>query len=209
MTDSILPDYLKNIAYEVVQKKDKISFKTKCSCGCCEFDFFKKKITAEERARKKWEEELWKTYNGDFYHDKDGNFWMCSKSFLGIGKKKLKLTKQQYDDLMTETRDIVKIRCVNCAKEYILFDSREYGYDGVVDFLKNPQGADRSKAEYKNVTGPAECAIEIRNTFPYSEFEEEFGREGNYAMYTNAYSDIKIMAITAEKKKTIFSAETQ
>ena len=55
----------------------------------------------------------------------------------------------------------------------------------------------------------AECAIEIRNTFPYSEFEEEFGREGNYAMYTNAYSDIKIMAITAEKKKTIFSAETQ
>ena len=51
MTDSILPDYLKNIAYEVVQKKDKISFKTKCSCGCCEFDFFKKKITAEERAR--------------------------------------------------------------------------------------------------------------------------------------------------------------
>ena len=84
MTDSILPDYLKNIAYEVVQKKDKISFKTKCSCGCCEFDFFKKKITAEERARKKWEEELWKTYNGDFYHDKDGNFWVCSKSFLGI-----------------------------------------------------------------------------------------------------------------------------
>ena len=39
MTDSILPDYLKNIAYEVVQKKEKVSLKTRCSCGCCGFDF--------------------------------------------------------------------------------------------------------------------------------------------------------------------------
>ena len=69
--------------------------------------------------------------------------------------------------------------------------------------------ADRSKIDYKNVIGSAECAIEIRNTCSYSEFEEEFGKDGNYAMYTNAYSDIKIVAITAGKKKTIFSAETQ
>ena len=207
--NSILPEYLKNVAYDVKQKAEKVSFNVKCSCGCCEFDFFKKKVTTEERKRKKWADELCKIYNGDFYHDKDGNFWMCSKSFLGIGKKKIKLTKQQYNDFMAETRDIVKVRCVNCGKEYILFDSSEYGYDGVVDFLENPLVADRSKIDYKNVISSAECAIEIRNTCPYSEFEEGFGKDGNYAMYTNAYSDIKIMAITAEKKKTIFSAETQ
>ena len=57
--------------------------------------------------------------------------------------------------------------------------------------------------------GPAECAVEIRNTCPYSEFEEEFGKDGNYATYTNAYSGIKITAVVSGKKKTIFSAETQ
>lgn len=134
---------------------------------------------------------------------------MCSKSFLGIGKKKIKLTTQQYNDFMAETRDIVMVRCVNCKKEYIVFDSSEYGYDGVVDFLKNPLCADRSKIEYKNVIDSAECAIEIRNTCPYSEFEEEFGESGSYEMYTNAFSDITIIAFTSKEKKTIFSAETQ
>lgn len=209
MCDSILPFYLKNIAYDITQKREKISFKTECTCGCRLFDFYKKKVTTEERKRKKWADELCRVYNGDFYHDKDGNFWMCSKSFLGTGKKKIKLTTQQYNDFMAETRDIVMVRCVNCRKEYIIFDSSKYGYDGVVDFLKNPLCADRSKIEYKNVIDSAECAIEIRNTCPYSEFEEEFGESGSYEMYTNAFSDIKIIAITSKLKKTVFSAETQ
>ena len=209
MCDSILPFYLKKIAYDITQKREKISFKTECTCGCRLFDFYKKKVTTEERKRKKWADELCRVYNGDFYHDKDGNFWMCSKSFLGIGKKKIKLTTQQYNDFMAETRDIVMVRCVNCRKEYIIFDSSKYGYDGVVNFLKNPLCADRSKIEYKNVIDSAECAIEIRNTCPYSEFEEEFGESGSYEMYTNAFSDIKIIAITSKLKKTVFSAETQ
>ena len=75
--NSILPEYLKNVAYDVKQKAEKVSFNVKCSCGCCKFDFFKKKVTTEERKRKKWADELCKIYNGDFYHDKDGNFWMC------------------------------------------------------------------------------------------------------------------------------------
>lgn len=51
--NSILPEYLKNVAYDVKQKAEKVSFNVKCSCGCCEFDFFKKKVTTEERKRKK------------------------------------------------------------------------------------------------------------------------------------------------------------
>lgn len=50
--NSILPEYLKNVAYDVKQKAEKVSFNVKCSCGCCEFDFFKKKVTTEERKRK-------------------------------------------------------------------------------------------------------------------------------------------------------------
>ena len=53
MCDSILPFYLKNIAYDITQKREKISFKTECTCGCRLFDFYKKKVTTEERKRKK------------------------------------------------------------------------------------------------------------------------------------------------------------
>lgn len=207
--DSIVPNYLKNIAYEVIQKKEKVSFKTECTCGCRLFDFYKKKKSNEDKLKETTLKTLDKKYNGKFYSDSDGNLWLCSKSFLGINRKKIKITKQELKSLYSYMRAIIKICCVNCGKEYIIFDSSEYGYDGVVDFLENPLVADRSKIDYKNVISSAECAIEIRNTCPYSEFEEEFGKDGNYAMYTNAYSDIKIMAITAEKKKTIFSAETQ
>lgn len=52
MCDSILPFYLKNIAYDITQKREKISFKTECTCGCRLFDFYKKKVTTEERKRK-------------------------------------------------------------------------------------------------------------------------------------------------------------
>ena len=54
-----------------------------------------------------------------------------------------------------------------------------------------------------------ECKVEIRNTCPYGDFEEEFGESGSYKMYTNAFLDIKIIAITSKLKKTVFSAGTQ
>lgn len=52
MCDSILPFYLKNIAYDITQKREKISFKTECTCGCRLFDFYKKK-GYYRRAKKK------------------------------------------------------------------------------------------------------------------------------------------------------------
>ena len=211
MCNSILPEYLKNIAREVSQKKEKVSFRIKCFCGGKLFDFYKGKPTAEDKQKKKWAESLCEKYNGDFYHDADGNFWLCSKGFLGIGKKKIKLTDQQYRDLMSASkyREVVEIKCLNCGKNHLLFDSNEYGYDGVVDCLGDPSITDRTKVEYKNIYEQAECKIEIRNTCPYEEFIEEFKEKGNYAMYTNAYSDIKIIAIRKDNSKIIFSAETQ
>lgn len=209
MRDEILPDYLKDIAYEVNQKNDKASFKIKCLCGSGKFDFYKKKIMTEEKAREKKLNELLKVYNGDFYRDADGNLWLCSKSFLGIGKKKLKITEAEHKELFSNNRDIVIVRCNDCGKEYVLFDSNVHGYDGVTDSMENPQNADRSAVEYEKIFGSAECKIEIRNTCSFGEFKEEFGEEGDYATYTNAFSDIKITALIGEREKTILDVETQ
>ncbi len=111
--------------------------------------------------------------------------------------------------LLLLARDVIKICCVNCGKEYILFDNNEHGYDGVVGYMEASERADRSMIEYKKVCDTAECKVEIRNTCPYGDFEEEFGESGSYEMYTNAFSDITIIAFTSKEKKTIFSAETQ
>lgn len=81
MCDSILPFYLKNIAYDITQKREKISFKTECSCGCRLFDFYKNVKTDEEKLREtKWAS-LCKEYNGASLCDNDGNVWLYSKSF--------------------------------------------------------------------------------------------------------------------------------
>lgn len=88
--DSIVPNYLKNIAYEVIQKKEKVSFKTECTCGCRLFDFYKKKKSNEDKSKETTLKTLDEKYNGKFYSDSDGNLWLCSKSFLGINRKKIK-----------------------------------------------------------------------------------------------------------------------
>ena len=107
--------------------------------------------------------------------------------------------------LLLLARDVIKICCVNCGKEYILFDNNEHGYDGVVGYMEASERADRSTIEYKKVFDTAECKVEIRDTCPYG----DFGESGSYKMYTNAFSNIKIIAITSKLKKTAFSAETQ
>ena len=64
--DSIVPNYLKNIAYEVIQKKEKVSFKTECTCGCRLFDFYKKKKSNEDKLKETTLKTLDEKYNGKF-----------------------------------------------------------------------------------------------------------------------------------------------
>ena len=106
--DSIVPNYLKNIAYEVIQKKEKVSFKTECTCGCRLFDFYKKKKSNEDKSKETTLKTLDEKYNGKFYSDSDGNLWLCSKSFLGINRKKIKITKQELKSLYSYMRELWK-----------------------------------------------------------------------------------------------------
>lgn len=207
--NNILPDYLKGIAFEIKQKNDKISFMVKCSCGSEMFDFYKKLLTENDREKKQKLNELYQKYNGDHYIDKDGDFCFCSKSFFGIGKKKVKMTVSQFKDILTYMRKVIKVKCNNCGKEYVIFDSNQYGYDGTVDFLQNPEIADRSNIVYKKICESSKCRIEIRNTETYEDFLETFDDNIGYEMYTNAYSSIKITALDECRNKVILSQETQ
>ena len=207
---SIMPDYLKDLACEVVEKRTRIDFKLQCLCQGKYFNFYKKILTPEDKEKKEKLEILHKTYKGTSYGDGNGGIWYCTKSFLGIGKKKIRITISQLRDLYSYMRDVILVKCVNCGKEYILFDSKQNGYDGVVDSLNFPEENILSNIRYKQVLkDPAECKVMIRNTVPYDEFMEEFKEEGNYTMYTNAFAEIKIIALREGQQKTIYTAETQ
>ena len=75
--DSIVPNYLKNIAYEVIQKKEKVSFKTECTCGCRLFDFYKKKKSNEAKSMETTVRTLDQKFTWSFYSDTDGKLWVC------------------------------------------------------------------------------------------------------------------------------------
>ena len=79
------------------------------------------------------------------------------------------MTVSQFKDILTYMRKVIKVKCNNCGKEYVIFDSNQYGYDGTVDFLQNPEIADRSNIVYKKICESSKCRIEIRNTETYEE----------------------------------------
>ena len=206
---SIIPMYLKHLAYEANEKKNSVSFKIKCDCGCNEFDFYKKILSTEDEENKKRYEELLKKYKGMAYSDKEGNFWFCSKSFLGIGKKKIKLTRKEFEELISYERKVFKAKCINCGQEYILFDSQLNGYDAVVDLVEKNDAISTELFFKRFEKDSMICEITIRNTVGYEEFMQEFKGKGSFELYTNAFADIKIAVIKDGKKKTIFTAETQ
>ena len=200
---------LRNIAYEPCEKQNTVSFKIKCDCGCKQFYLYKRILDNKDRKDKEQYETLLKKYNGSSYSDKEGNLWLCSKSFWGFKRKKIKLTRSEFKELISYDRKIIKVRCVSCEKEHILFDSKYNGYDAVVDLLEEKSDIEKKllfKLFSKDVVS---CEIILRNTVGYEEFMEEFKGVGTFEMYTNAFSDIKIIAIKDGKKKTVFTAETQ
>ena len=206
---SIIPMYLRHISYEPCEKKNIVSFKIKCDCGCNEFVFYKKILSPEDIEKKKRHDELYKKYNGIPYSDKEGNLWFCSKSFLGKGRKKVKFTKSEFKELISYDRSVIKAKCINCTQEHILFDSQLNGYDAVVDLVEQDNTLGTKLLFKRFEKDCMMCEITIRNTVGCEEFMEEFEGKGTFEMYTNAFADIKIVAIKDGKKKTIFTAETQ
>lgn len=62
-------------------------------------------------------------YNGGGYSDKEGNVYLCTKSFLGIGKKSIRIDEMDFPEPVS----IIKVVCEECKKEYVVFDSRKHG----------------------------------------------------------------------------------
>ena len=126
-----VPDYLEKYAYDISTKKDKVTFKLKCTCGCQSFDVIKNHYTAEEvRLVFEYEKSLPRTGGHSIYGgiDANGNHYSYIK-ILGLFKKYVKLPKAPYFVGI----EVIKAVCNNCKNEIICFDSRLHGLSSISD----------------------------------------------------------------------------
>ena len=195
----IMPNYLNKFAYNIQKKSKCISFMIKCECNSKEFQLLENE---ESREKRKEFERLIKEYDGGAYSDKNGNIFLCSKGFLGIGRKKIQLP----DSSILFSIKVVKALCSHCGKEIILFDNRLYGYDAIVDPHSN-LSEDLKFSVIKANKKPSEILVKIRNDLSFEEYVETMA--GTLTeRYAEAFSDISIYSITDGRKKLIFEEET-
>ena len=192
---SILPEYLLEISTNIKRKKNVIEFDIVCPCSCNTFQILINEPTdIEQKNISRWEE-LLNVYDGGGYSDKSGNIYLVKKGFFGIKSKKIKINREDIPDFA----NIVKIECLNCKKEYILFDSRQHGFDSTVE---------------DSIVHHEECTFRIKEnnaTNIGAKIINDLIFEGNIhtKQYSNSFSYIEIYKIDGRNKRIIFSAETR
>ena len=198
----IMPNYLNKFAYDIQKGPQSISFMIKCECNKKEFFLLENEETIEEKVKREEFDKLTKEYDGGAYSDENGNIFLYSKGFLGIGRKKIQLQ----DSFIPFQTKVIKAICPHCGREIILFDNRLYGYDAIVDQPNNLL-ADLKFSAVKANRNPCEIFVKIRNDLSIEEYIETM--KGAFTeRYAEAFSDISIYSIANGRKKLIFEEET-
>lgn len=215
----ILPVYLRELSYDCIQKKNSLVFNLKCTCGNQKLKILKGKTNDSKQSEEKWED-YWKKYRflpifsfADATERKSGKGYIYGNTFWGI-----RVGKLYFEDVpFVKDLCVVKVACPDCSKEFILFDNRKHGYDALSDILDEQQFgkamvpfASEKNLKFRTLCRGNECdiTITIQNDLSSDDFYETFGKNASDEDYSIAFSRIKIIAITGNKKHTILDEET-
>ena len=118
------PEHLKNCTVLLREKNDSVLFKCRCECGGEEFRIYRDVLTEEQKAeineldRQTSQMVGWRSVYGET--GKDGRPRMYVKYLFGLIKKEICLPEYPaYVQIHA-----AKIKCVECGREYVLFDNR-------------------------------------------------------------------------------------
>ena len=104
--------------------------------------------------------------------------------------------------------EIIKLVCEDCGHEYILFDSRFNGYDGII----TERSADESEyvPQFRKKTRKAVgVEVWIENDSSLEDFMENSGGELKESDYPNAYTWMTVRGIyTNGRKRELYDIET-
>ena len=206
-----IPDYLQEIAYEESQKDDFTSFRLKCKCCCTHFHVYESYLDkSEKQLCKPYYDALDRAVRGGYFsnctQDENGviHHWIYFTHNINGPKEEVIIPPKP----VCACIEVIKVKCSECGNEYVIYDSRSYGYSGVFD-------DDSAEKEYephfklkKRRDGmPVEIRIRVEHTESYEELQKTI--PCSYKDYTDAFTWIVIFSIdTNNMKRKLFEFET-
>lgn len=196
-----IPTYLSQYATEPTQKRNRFSFKLKCTCGCEKFSILNNAYTDDEKQEiKEYEDKSpnigLHSLNGEI--DSNGNPFYYIKIF-GIFKKRIEIPEEPICMRVT----VVKAVCSKCLKEILLFDNRYHGYDAVNTVSDEeakkyiPHFKQKNKESYN-------VEIIVENESSLEKFMELLGEQCSFELYADSFSWIEIVGVDSKGKKKVF-----
>lgn len=199
----MVPAYLCHISREIRVKGDRTTVALVCPCGNERFDLFHNKFTKEEQAEyDRYFDAYEKTFRGSYAS-------MCTID--GGGKLhhwKIVFPEIRIEVFPPEMPSVATVvswcaRCSQCGAEYVIFDSRFHGYDGM--FCNDGQNRDYVPQYVQRGTrdkAPRRVEITTENDETLEQFRENTGIDCDHDAYSNAFGWISISAVDEKGKKT-------
>lgn len=205
------PKYIENILSVTKEKRGEIECDVVCECGFAHFIGYKNVIvrSEEEAAYEVAYNEFNRKYIRIRYGAENGVPYLYGMKGL-FGEEIL----EKFEDKGLDSTEIIKVKCAECGKEYVLFDSRFHGYDATIPERECKYDGvvyDFSPIIWKNdQDGLATFTIKIQNDDSLEDFIEN-AYETDEETYSNSFGWIIIKAVNikTKAKKTIIDIETQ
>ena len=207
----LVPEYLKELAFDEIRKGTWLTFSVKCTCGNQHFLVFKNYQTKKEQEAMKPYNDALMDFSGCWAstctRDDDGTLhhWKLYTPLGLNGPKKEVYIPEPPPFAFVE---VVKLVCDACGNEYILFDNRIHGYDGMTSEIQADKLSYKPTFKKKCRTAVA-IKVKIENDPTLEEFRENSGLDADEATYSNGFSWIGIYVTNADgKTKKLFDFET-
>lgn len=207
-----VPEYLKELACDESRKGTWLTFSVKCTCGNRHF-------IVSQNYQTKQEQEQMKLYNVALQkvmssiwatactRDEDGtlHYWKLYTPLGLKGPKKEVFIPEAPPFAFIEA---IKILCSSCGKEYLLFDNRIHGYDGLFSENQAEKLAYHLSFREKCQTAVT-ISVKIENDLTLEEFRENSGLDADEVAYSNGFGRIGIYVTNSKgKTKKLFDYET-
>lgn len=211
-----VPTYLRKFAKIEKTGKDTITISLCCPCGCKQFLLYENYLTKEEKCELKPYQDALEdlmtrkngSYGSTYIIDEDGigHYWKYLTPLLRKGPKvEVHIPPKPFFSGI----QVLKMACVECKEEYVLFDNRYHGYDG-----KTGEETDNQAFSYvpnfrQKLKQPAAFEVKIENDSSLEEFNQNAGLNYDMEDYSDAFSWFSLYAIDpSNKKRKIFDYET-
>lgn len=207
----IKPRYIENILSVTKEKRGEIECDVVCECGARHFVGYKNIIvrSEEETAYEAAYNAFNERYSRIRFGDETGVSYIYGMKGL-FGEEVLeKLVYKQLD-----STEIIKVKCAECGKEYILFDSRFHGYDAIIPERESKYDSvvyDFAPVVWKkDQDGIATFTVKIQNNNSLGDFIEN-AYQTDEETYSNSFGWITIKAVNikSKAKKVLLDMETQ